>query len=748
MRAFKGLKRFGYNFISQNKCITRIAQYKIQSPQCLQRNIHFTFSIFQKSQSDYFKQIDIDNIQSSILLGQFNQRIKQIDDVEEALLFCRNILTEFELRMEVRSALHICILAIDLTKKLSSGQGISAYLYFQAKHALLINDLGLVDQARKESQELLVFYQVSREQLSLSEKIEVNLQLAQIFSYIKQYEQCEYLLEQSLSLIQSSSTFEVSKNQLFRIYSLLYSISFMKKDYKKAKEYGLLLYEILENSKENELSDLVQNLLLGIYFCFQKLGQENEAQQVLELLKKFEEIPKKNPLNLKEKQFKQTLNYLNKDKKLARDIHLKDKENAFFYNEIIQLYEHFVLKNQCDQGIQHFKKLQSELNQEKDLLRYLFLQDTIASLLSCQQNFKQAIEQCLNTHEILLKLRNQALYDDRLTFQNITILKQLHYQAKEFQKAIEWGEKWHCYCLNYNLFDHYDKGMAFSLQIQMASLNILQQTQQCLEYSNFSQDYLETFQDKLGLLEVYLIKTSLYIKLNQPQEVERYTRLAAKIYHINKTTVKPQVEQLFYNANLYLVFIFFKNDDEKSYLEFGKDYIELAKKYEKHDQKQTLFLKSIIYYELGVKSFEEKNFKESQSQLSQCLDLSKSDKELNVIYQKALICYTSTCIKQDMIREAEDSLSTLQKLFEQLPQGIEKNFIEIQLLAFQSNLHYKKNEINKFIETVEKQLEKQTSNKKQLQSQQKVILKDLLQANNYTTQVQNLIQKHNINLND
>ncbi|KAL4472487.1 hypothetical protein ABPG74_018436 [Tetrahymena malaccensis] len=749
MRAFKDLKKVGQYLICQNKFNNRISQTRIQSHQYLHRNINFAFCIFQKSQSDFFKQIDIKNTQSSSLFGEFIHKIKEIDDVEEALLFCSNILIEFELRMEVRNSLQLCSLAIDLTKKLSSGKGISTYLYFKAKYILLITYQGLVNQSKNEAQDLLVFYQVSREQLSLSEKIEMNQMLAQIFSLIEQYEQCEQLLEQALTLIQSS-TIEISKNKLVKIYSLLYSISFMNKNYEKAKEYGLQLYEILQNNKNHDETYTIQNLLLGIYLCSKNLNQESDAQQVLELLQNLDQIPNLNPQDLKESSFKLKVKFNQyQNKKLARDINQKDKDNALFYNQIIDQYTQFVQKQQCNEGIQHFKKLQSELNREKDILRYLFLQDTIASLHSCLQNYQQAIELCLNTHEILLKERNYALYDDRLTFQNITLLKQFYYQTKQFQKTIEWGEKWHSYCINYNLFDHFDEGVAFSLQIQMASLNLQGQTQHCLEYSNFAQDYLEKFNQELELLEVYLIKTSLYIKLNKPDEVERYTKLAAKIYHNNKDAVKPQAEQLFYSANLYLIMTFFQKEDDKKIVEFGKDYIDLAKKYEKQDYEKTFMFKLLICYQIGVKLFNENNFNESYTYFSQCLELSKYDEKLQKNFDhKVLIYQTSIYFKQDKVKEAEQSLNELQLLFEQFPQGIQKDQIEVQILAFQSNLHYSKNDINKFLETVQKQLEKQTSKIKQLQKKQKTILKELLSESDYSNQVQNLIQKYNINLNN
>ncbi|KAL4472488.1 hypothetical protein ABPG74_018437 [Tetrahymena malaccensis] len=737
MRAFKGLKKVGQYLICQNKFNNRISQTRIQSHQHLHRNINFTFCIFEKSQSDFLKQIDIKNTQSSTLFSEFIQKVKEIDDVEEALLFCQNILIEFELRMEVRNALHICSLAIDLTKKLSSGKGISKYLYFKAKYILLITCQGLVNQSKKEAQDLLVFYQVSRDQLSLSEKMELSEILAQIFLFIKQYEQCEYFLEQTLTYIQSS-TIEISNNQLIKIYSLLYSIYFMNKNYEKAKEYGLQLYEILQNNMQYIETDTIQNLLLGIYFCYKNLKQETDAQQVLELIKTSELIPNVNLLDIsgmKESYFELRVNFnQNQYNNLAIDIHQKDKDNQLFYNEIIQLDSQFQQKEQYYEGIQHFKKLQSELNREKDLLRFLFLQDKIANLHLCLQKGQQGIELCLNTHEILLKERNYALYEDQQQLFKIQLSFSDSFTKRSNFKKLLSGEK-----------------NALCLKIQIQSLDQEGQTQYCLEYSNFAQDYLEKFKQELDLLEVYIVKATLYIKLNQIDEVERYIKLAAKIYSTNKNIVLPQIEQLFYQANLYLISNFFQKADYKKTFEFGKDFIELANKYEEYDNQQICWIKFLICSQLGLKLYKENNFKESYTYFSQSLQLSKNKDSIkqNCNHQ-VLIHQTSNCFKLNIIKEAEQNLNELQNLFEQFPQGlgVKKEFIEDKILEFQSNLHYSKNNINQFLETVKKQLEKQTTKIKQLEKSQKAILRELLSESNYSNQVQNLIQSYNVDINN
>ncbi|EAR97658.2 hypothetical protein TTHERM_00617810 (macronuclear) [Tetrahymena thermophila SB210] len=763
----------------------KFSRYCIANSSPLYSNqIKFKFSstdaVVSQKQLEELRNYKLTNkIDSETLMKRFQDNIEKIDNSDLVNQFCVYFIQQFENRIETQKAIQICDYAIDRQQKNYSP---TTLMYFMGQKILLKYEQGDLNDMNKLADQLYALYLFSREILDSTTRIKYQSYLAETMAKVNLVEHAERYLNGTVDSLQNDERIDLSWGEVYDLYYIHFGCYFLQQKYEQALHYGLVAYQMMKGNPFVSPSFI----LLGIYQCLKFINNELGQQQVLlELLKypqdginlsnidKLVFVPfKKKQKNLassnlllthqksddiekvQQKQFRDQIlydfNYANFP--LVNILKQKiSKQSDTIWNEKDDKGRFFIEQNKIDKGIEYYKDILTKLDSIRDQEKIIQVSDRLAYLYSKIDEFDKALELSLEAHQRILKLRNNILMKDNMTLQNILYIKFFYHSKNDYAKSVEWGKKWHAYCIQYNIFDIYDDFIVENLFSQASSLILLNQQEEALEYCKFIQEYLEKFNNEDMLRALHGMLFNIYSDINNLPEALKNGQVVIDYYNKNLKILTQREKNLLYQSVLKCCRFAQELQDEQNIYKYGRLYLQLRK--DEETEFENIEFRIKLQHQIILVMISKRQYKDAKQMINQVLDLINQNPNMQNYLIKILLAESQMSQKQLKYQEAEKCIQQAEEILENISNGGEMDLendqnlyenLKLEVYLNKSLIHYNKNEFNQSIKYIEKYVQIYKKLRYRINSKVVEILKTLYKKQEYKNTIRELILTNNI----
>ncbi|KAL4499856.1 hypothetical protein ABPG72_015205 [Tetrahymena utriculariae] len=721
-------------------------------------------------------------IDSDTLMKRFSENIEKIDNSDLVNQFCVYFIQQFENRIETEKAIQICDYAIDKNHYKQKNHSPTTLMYFLGQKILLKYEQGDLNDMNKLADQLYALYLFSKEILDSTTRIKYQSYLAETMAKVNLVEHAERYLKGTVDCLQNDERIDLSWGEVYDLYYIHFGCYFLQQKYEQALHYGLVAYQMMKGNPFASPSFI----LLGIYQCLKSINNQLGQQQVLlELLKypqdginlnnidKLVFVPfKKKQKNLyssnllltqqkkedvekiQQKQFRDQIlhdfNYSNFP--LVNILKQKNKEHSDkIWNEKDDKGKLFIEQNKIDEGIEYYKDILVKLDRISDQEKIIQVSDRLAYLYSYIEEFDKALELSLEAHQRLLQLRNNILMKDNMTLQNIIYIKFFYHSKSDYAKSIEWGKKWHAYCVQHNIFDIYDDFIVENLFSQASSLILLNLYEEALEYCKFIQEYLEKFNNEEFLRVLHGMLFNIHSDMNNLPEALKNGSIVIDYYTKNLKMLTQREKGILYQSVLKCCKFALELQDEQNIYKYGKLYLQLRNNEEA--EFDNLEFRIELQHQIMLVMISKRQYKDAQQMIKQVLDLINKAPNMQNYQIKILLAQSQMSQKQLKYQEAEKYIEQAEEILESRYAEDERSLendqnlfenLKLQVYLNKSLIHYNKNEFNQSIQYIEKYVHIYKKLKQRINSNVIEILKTLYKKQEYKNIIRELIITNNI----
>ncbi|KAL4501982.1 hypothetical protein ABPG73_020119 [Tetrahymena malaccensis] len=715
-------------------------------------------------------------------MKRFQDNIEKIDNTDLVNQFCVYFIQQFENRIETEKAIQICDYAIDRYHYKQKNHSPTTLMYFLGQKILLKYEQGDLSDMNKLADQLYALYLFSKDILDSATRIKYQSYLAETMAKVNLVEHAERYLNGTVDSLQSDESIDLSWGEVYDLYYIHFGCYFLQQKYEQALHYGLVAYQMMKGNPFVSPSFI----LLGIYQCLKSINNELGQQQVLlELLKypqdginlsnidKLVFIPfKKKQKNLASsnlllaQQKKENVEKIQQKYQIDQILHnfnhanfplvniLKQKSSQYsdtIWNEKDDKGRFFIEQNKINEGIEYYKDILIKLDKIRDQEKIIQVCDRLAYLYSQIDEFDKALDMSLDAHQRLLQFRNNILMKDNMTLQNILYIKYFYYAKNDYVKSIEWGKKWHAYCVQFNIFDIYNDFIVENLFSQASSMILLNLYDEAIEYCKFIQEYLEKFNNQDMLKALHGMLFNIYTDLNNLPEALKNGQVVIDYYWKNFLNLSQKEKELLYSIVLKCCQFALELKDDQNIYKYGKIYLSLRKDNEAEFDNVEFRIK--LQHQIILVMISKRQYKDAQQMISQVLDLINQNPNMQNYQIQILLAQSQMSQKQLKYQEAEKYTQLAEEIVEarsseeEMSSENDQNLIEklkLQVYLNKSLIHYNKSEYNQSIKYIEKYVHIYKKLRQRINSQVIEILKTLYKKQEYKNAIKELILTNNI----
>ncbi|EAR97662.3 hypothetical protein TTHERM_00618840 (macronuclear) [Tetrahymena thermophila SB210] len=724
----------------------------------------FRFCSSQSSQSkieDILKQIN--NYDSIQIIEEYRNYAQTTSNFTKFMEISNQFLKQMKSREEQQKALEICDIVVQscLTKFTQNNE--NPQIFFKGQQALLNYKLKKNEESSKIAESLYKDFSSQLNKLKTFYLILSAKYLLEVMAQIKNIEISKKLLNDIQILLAEDNWQTLSSQQIFDLYYIHFGIYYLDQNFQEAAEWGWKSYQQLV--KLNNSNFRPEYILIGVYICYNRLNQKDKCEEALveiqkynkfsreyldqleqsyiqpfevekqeEREKKFQQIQQQNKNDNKNKtennsESKQETNSQNQAKTNLKD---EDKGNYFIQNKLFK------------EGIAYYKNQLQKLDAQKDILKYVFIQDRIAYLYSECQDFQKAINLCLDSHQMLLKLYDKQFVSNYETFQNLSYIKTIYEKNNELEKAIQWGQKWHDYCTKYQLFDKQSEVIESNMLSHAVVLSKAGQASQALLYCQNIIKYLQKFPNNKEILK-FGLNQLLYSLSQQAHNTQGQKEAAISLCELSRNIMIQDKEYRSYyfmmlkeSINLSLIV-----DDKKNFMKYGSEYLKVRDQYEEEDLESAVQ----IMFDISQQLVQDNEYNQAVEVLQKALSISKrAPIDQNQIQMNLLL--TTLYILQNKIEDAEQYLQQATYLYDTYFASLSnQQNLEIDIVKIQAIIQYHKQNNGKCLDLIEKYFQILSTQQSNEIYEDIIIILSNLSSNKEHQHRVNLIQvKYNLNL--
>ncbi|KAL4472490.1 hypothetical protein ABPG74_018439 [Tetrahymena malaccensis] len=724
----------------------------------------FTFCSYKSSQSkieDILKQIN--SYDSKQIMEEYRNYSQTTSNFTRFMEISNQFLKQMKGREDKQKALEICDLVVQkcLTKFTENNE--NPYMFFKGQQALLNYKLNKNDESTKIAESLYKDFNSQLNKLKTYYLILSAKYLLEVMVQIKNIEISKKLLNDIQILLAEDNWQTLSTQQIFDIYYIHFGIYYLDENYQEAANWGWKSYQQLQ--KLNSPNFRPDYILIGLYICYKKLNQIDQSEEVLVEIQKYQKFSRDyldqleqsyiQPFEFdkqeeKEKMFqqiqhnnrnesqthnksesKQSMNSQNEAQSNLKD---EDKGNYFIQNKLFK------------EGIAYYKNQLQKLDAQKDTLKYVFIQDRIAYLYSECQDFQKAINLCLDSHTMLVKLYDNQLASNFETFQNLSYIKTIYEKNNEIENAIQWGQKWHDYCKKYKLFDKQSEVIESNMLSHAAVLSKAGKINQALLYCQNIIQYLQKFPNQKEMLK-FGLNQLLYSLSQQVHNTQGQKEAAIALCELSRNIMSQDKEYRSYffmmlkeSINLSLVL-----DDKKNFMKYGSEYLKIREEYDNKEEDIESAVQ--IMFDVGQQLVQDNLYSQAIEVLIKAISISKrAPIDQNQIQINLLL--TTLYILQNKIEEAELYLQQARYLYDTYyASSSNQQKLEIDIVKISAIIQYHKGNNVSCLDLIEKYFEMLSNQQdNDIYEDIIIILSNLSDIKDYQNRVKQIQTKYNLNL--